>query len=382
MVDQGIFAWQYSADAESGWDSSSWVYDEERYWGGFPAKGDVDADAGELPEWAIGPFRKYAGNPVLAPSASWDRGRFGGGVHNGAIIRAGGRFHYVYRGERSCEPIDGIDYICKIGLAESVDGRRFTRITSDAPLFGADDPFSYEDVSLVRLGKTYHLFCNRWDWKRIDDPAVSGCWHATSTDLRRWTEHGLVYPDAERIHRNGVVLCDPDNRPVRVDGHYLMYVNGHVIGRSNDLLHWESTQLETRWPGGEGCFAMADYSDDPDDILLFTGGHHSGHFYAIGEVRFSKRDPASPLAWLPRPVLHAEARYPHESGCSASDPARRVSPYRDCIFFNGLTRHDGRWWIYYGGSEYYTCVATATVRGDRPTSGTDPPHPAGRHRRS
>lgn len=201
-------------------------------------------------------------------------------MHNGAIIRAGGRFHYVYRGERSCEPIDGIDYICKIGLAESADGLRFTRITSDAPLFGADDPFSYEDVSLVRLGETFHLFCNRWDWERIDDPAVSGCWLATSTDLRHWTEHGLVYPDAERIHRNGVVLCDPDNRPVRVDGHYLMY---------------------------------------------------------------------------------AEARYPHESGCSASDPARRVSPYRDCIFFNGVTRYDGRWWIYYGGSEYYTCVATAPI---------------------
>lgn len=174
-------------------------------------------------------------------------------MHNGAIIRAGGRFHYVYRGERSCEPIDGIDYICKIGLAESADGLRFTRITSDAPLFGADDPFSYEDVSLVRLGETFHLFCNRWDWERIDDPAVSGCWLATSTDLRHWTEHGLVYPDAERIHRNGVVLCDPDNRPVRVDGHYLMYLNGHVIGRSSDLLHWESTQLETRWPGGEGA---------------------------------------------------------------------------------------------------------------------------------
>ena len=83
-------------------------------------------------------------------------------------------------------------------------------------------------------------------------------------------------------------------------------------------------------------------------------------------MRFSKRDPESPLAWLPRPVLHAESRYPHESGCSASDPAQKVSPYRDCIFFNGLTRHDGRWWIYYGGSEYYTCLATAPVSRSEP----------------
>lgn len=247
MADDGIFDWQYSVDAESGWELSSWVYDEERYWSGFPPKGETDAQPARLPEWAVGPFRKYAGNPVLGPSAgAWDRGRFGGGVHNGAIVRAAGRFHYVYRGERPCEPVDGIDYLCKIGLAESADGHRFTKVTTGAPLFGADDPFSYEDVSLVRLGGTFHLFCNRWDWKRIDDPAVSGCWHASSTDLRRWKEHGLVYPNADRIHRNGVVLCGPDNRPVRVDGSYLMYVNGHIVGRSDDLEHWESTQLTTR----------------------------------------------------------------------------------------------------------------------------------------
>ena len=46
---------------------------------------------------------------------------------------------------------------------------------------------------------------------------------------------------------------------------------------------------------------------------------------------------------------------------SAGDPDRRISPYRDCIFFNGLTLHDGRWWLYYGGSEYYTCLATARI---------------------
>ena len=90
-----------------------------------------------------------------------------------------------------------------------------------------------------------------------------------------------------------------------------MYINGHIIGRSKDLLHWESTPLETPGPGG--VLRPADYSNDPEDILLFTGGHHSSHFYAIGEVQFSKRDPESPLTWLPRPVLHAELCYPHEN---------------------------------------------------------------------
>ena len=48
MADQEIFAWQYSVDAESGWETSAWIYDEERYRGGFPPKGDAD-DAAGLP---------------------------------------------------------------------------------------------------------------------------------------------------------------------------------------------------------------------------------------------------------------------------------------------------------------------------------------------
>jgi len=36
----------------------------------------------------------------LAPSKDgWDCGRYGGGVHNGSIIKKDGRFYYRYRGE-------------------------------------------------------------------------------------------------------------------------------------------------------------------------------------------------------------------------------------------------------------------------------------------
>jgi hypothetical protein len=86
-------------------------------------------------------------------------------------------------------------------------------------------------------------------------------------------------------------------------------------------------------------------------------------------VLFSKSDPERPLTYLPGPVLRAESQYPWEDGRSAEPPHRPISSFRDCIFFNGLTQHNGKWWLYYGGSEYYTCLATAPVK-------TDPsPHP-------
>jgi len=114
------------------------------------------------------------------------------------------------------------------------------------------------------------------------------------------------------------------------------------------------------FPGGECSFALTDYdSKNPGNIILFTGGNHTGHFYAVGEVLFSKKNPEKPLAYLPRPVLAANPKFPYEHGFSAEAPFEPVSSFADCIFFNGLTKYKGKWWFYYGGSEYYTCLATS-----------------------
>ena len=47
---------------------------------------------------------------------------------------------------------------------------------------------------------------------------------------------------------------------------------------------------------------------------------------------------------------------------TAEPPHHPISSFADCIFFNGLTRHNGKWWLYYGGSEYYTCLATTPTK--------------------
>ena len=160
-----------------------------------------------------------------------------------------------------------------------------------------------------------------------------------------------------------MVVQDPQNNAVRINGKFVMYINDGLIAYSDDLLHWESEEVSDLWPGGEGCFALAEHDPSrPEDLVLFTGGHHHGHFYAIGQVLFSKGDPTKALVYLPRPMLSADPSIPHESGHRATPPHDPISTFRDCIFFNGLTRHAGKWWMYYGGSEYYTCLATAVAR--------------------
>ena len=370
----GLFDWQMptSEKRRESWDR--FAFDTKRWWGSFPRE-EARAEQGlrDDPElfaeftWAVGPFQKHAANPVLAPSpGKWDCGRYDGGVHNGATVRHDGKFHYVYRGER---PIDvrqnsDINYICDIGLATSDDGVNFTKDEHYGPFFRHREfrRYSYEDVCLVRHEGVYHLYCNQWLWEDHQNPQINGTFLATSTDLRRWQRHGIVFPKATRIHRNGVVVQDPDNNAVRLNGKFVMYVNDGIMAYSDDLIHWESEEITDLWPGGEGCFALTNHdAARPDDLVLFTGGHHHGHFYAVGQVLFNQRDPANALSYLPRPMLTADPTIPHESGRRAQPPHDPISSFRDCIFFNGLTRHAGRWWMYYGGSEYYTCLATAAA---------------------
>jgi len=227
------------------------------------------------------------------------------------------------------------DYICDIGVATGDDGVHFTKDTANSPFFrkGTDHRYSYEDVNLVEYQGVYYLFCNQWDWEHQADHSVNGTFLATSTDLLHWKKHGIVFPKATRTHRNGVVLHDPQNRAVKVDRKFIMYINDGLMAYSDDLIHWESRDVKERWPGGEGCLALAHYSKEkPEDIILFTGGNHTGHFYAIGEVLFSATDPEKPRAWLPRPFAKGRAASWTPAGpsrlTSTSIPSRSMKSRR------------------------------------------------------
>lgn len=149
---------------------------------------------------------------------------------------------------------------------------------------------------------------------------------------------------------------------IKVNGEYVMYIDGGLIAYSEDLLHWKSEENANAMPGGECCFALGEYDPShPDNMILFTGGAHTGHFYGVGEILLTKADVTRPVHYLPRSPLFAEAKYPYENGFAAEAPHKFISSFADCIFFNGLTRYDGKWWVYYGGSEYYTCLTTAPV---------------------
>ena len=352
-------------------DYANWrrrAFNPTRWWGNFPHNMKVPANEFATYPWAVGPFVKYAGNPVLRPShtpGAWDQGCFnnGGGVHNGAIIVKGNRFYYIYRGTRPLhDPHNpAVNYICNIGVAISKDGIHFQKDAAASPIFKKGyHQYSYEDPDVSEYKGTYYLFCNQWDWNNMGDHKINGTFLATSKDLVHWKTIGIVFPNSIRLHRNAVVLQSPHNQAIRVHGKFVMYLDNGLIAYSKNMRHWVTRRRRLHYPGGEVCFALGNYSRrHRQRIVLFTGGHFTGHYYAIGEVLFSARNPAKPRAYLPAPVVMANPQIPYENGFSATNHAKAVSSFDDTIFFTGLTRHAGKWWMYYGGSEYYTCLATA-----------------------
>jgi predicted GH43/DUF377 family glycosyl hydrolase len=224
---------------------------------------------------------------------------------------------------------------------------------------------SFEEPHIVEHEGRYYMYINRWDWAHHNDPAHCGTYLAVSDDLLHWEHHGLVFSTARRPHIASKVVQDPHNRAVRDPrGRFVMYINDRLMAYSEDLLFWESKELATGWPGGEICMVFAHYQPANDDrVVVFTGGNHTGHFYAEGEVLFSLKEPEKPLEWLPRPILTADTGIPYEDGFAAEPPHQPISHWRDTVWGCGMTLFRGRWYNYYGGSEYYTCLATAPAPG-------------------
>ena len=197
------------------------------------------------PEWAIGPFKRYEGNPIMKP-----QGKFGTwesqNAYNPAVIVRDNRFLMLYRGENSDTTLFK-HYRSQIGFAESEDGIHWKRYHKNPVLkaeFAYELPGGLEDPRLVELDGTYYVYYTAYC---ADKHSFWLC-VATSTDMKRWTKHGPIWGDWNiKNIKNGAILTDPSNRPVKVNGKYVLYCSGDNTAHicySEDLIHWEIKDME------------------------------------------------------------------------------------------------------------------------------------------
>ena len=299
---------------------------------------------GNWPAWAIGPFVRYGGNPLLRPQGTgWESHN----VYNPGVLFDQGKFRMLYRAQ-------GRPITSRAGYAESLDGVNFTR--NPEPLIDATEPFEQkyglEDARFFKREGTYYTFYTG----NKPQGGMALC-EATSTDGTHWQKLGPVVPDT----KNGAVVCDPNGAPVKINGKYVMFVGGNRFGvcYSDDMTTWSPVtnidmQLPPTWVRPyEPCVAVTDHSrGHPDDVVLFIAGTLNGKgkwYYAISEVLFSKADLTKKVEQLDDCIM--QPREPYESG-----------QYKNCLWMNCIISHNQHWMMYYGAGDRNVGLATAPMK--------------------
>ena len=353
------------------------------------------ASAAPLPaqsprDWMLGPFEKpREANPVLTPrSTSTFRSPISDSTvrweeyatFNPAAVVRNGKVAMLYRAEDSSgdEKIGG--HTSRLGLAESVDGLRFTR--RDAPVLFPDRdaqranewPGGVEDPRLVQTDDgTYVLTYTQWN---RDVPRLA---IATSRDLLTWTKHGPAFAAAEggkylrTETKSGAILSRVvGDRLVatRVNGKYWMYFNvpDILIATSDDLIRWTPVadadgKLAKVLSARPGYFDSWLVEPGPPAILtergivlLYNAGNSATYgapglparVYTAGQALFDRRNPLKLIARTDEPFLRP------------SEPYERTGQYKEgTTFVEGLVFFRGRWLLYYGMADSRVGVAVS-----------------------
>jgi predicted GH43/DUF377 family glycosyl hydrolase len=308
---------------------------------------------GGLPAWAIGPFTRYAGNPVLTPptvptaATEWEWPE----AFNPGVVVVGGVFHMLYRGAASGN-------YSSIGAATSTDGHHFTPAPGNPVIKRTlpSETHGVEDPRLYYLDGKYYAFFTGYNGTTTDIN------EAVSANAVNWQQIGPVIDGT----KNAAVVADPQGTPVKIGGHYLMYygqTGGTYLAESSDLQHWSTLgAVNPHFPASyvpyEFCVAVTGYQTTAggpvhNDIDLFVAGELMGHrswFYAISEIEFSRAGLTSAAAQLHVPALFPQAPY----------EIYGFTPHT--VFMNDIAFYRGQWWMFYGAGDSVTALANAPLR--------------------
>jgi beta-1,2-mannosidase len=286
----------------------------------------------------LGPFEKYAGNPILEPDPSHDwESAF---LFNPAAIVVGDRVALLYRAQNAAR-------VSAIGLAFSRDGLHFSR--RPEPVLTPTEPYEsqgVEDARVIRVGRRYYM-----TYTGYDGTSALLCL-ATSRDLVHWTKHGPLFPDfkdplagGKPWSKSGAILATP------IRGTYWMWFgdSNHYWARSRDLIHWEHGPVDD--PAARPVFAWESSLIEPgpppiltsDNKILLVyngraagGGGYTEGQYSGGQLLIDPRDPTQAIARLEHPFIFPT---------SADEQNGQVN---NVVFSEGLVHFRRRWFLYFG----------------------------------
>ncbi len=303
---------------------------------------DAMTESDAMPEadaaWQVGPFEKYANNPILVPQGeTWEAKD----VFNPAAWTDGETVWMLYRAEDTTGT--GVWHgTSRIGLAGSTDGFTFEREPEPVlePTETWETPGGCEDPRVVKVGETFYLTYTAYDGE------TARLALASSNDLRAWTKHGLVFPDRGWT-KSGAILTTP------VDSTYWMYFGDTNIwaAHSTDLLNWTVVEEPVLRPR-PGYFDSRLVEPGPqplltdDGIVLLYNAADSALVYAAGQALFDPADPTKLIARTDTPFM------------TPTTVLEQTGQVPNVVFIQGLVAFKDRWFLYFGMGDSGIGVAT------------------------
>jgi beta-1,2-mannobiose phosphorylase / 1,2-beta-oligomannan phosphorylase len=292
----------------------------------------------DVEPWHMGPWQKLP-DPILSPPAS---GFYSRNIYNMATVRRGEEIVMIFRGEDEAEPPTQVTG--RLGLAHSRDGIRFE--CEPQPVLVPQEWYEsrgVEDPRLIEVDGTYVLTYTSYDGE------TARLCLATSTDLRSWTRHGLLFPDFpanKNWTKSGAIL------PQKINGRYPMYFgDSHMwIAWSSDLIHWEFEPEPVLSPR-EGFFDARLVEPGPppmltdEGILLIYNSADLDNRYAAGFALFDAQEPRRLLKRSARPFIEPTQEW------------EKVGYVPNVVFVESLEKVGNQWFLYYGGADRYVGLA-------------------------
>lgn len=307
-----------------------------------------ELDNDDTASWAFGRWRKLA-DPIMSPRPSGFDSR---NIYNVAAVSQGDEIHMIVRGEDAAEAPGHVTG--RLGLATSRDGFHFEREAN--PVLVPEQDYEVrgvEDPRLIQVDGTFYLTYSAYDGHK------ARLCMATSTDMRSWQRHGVLFPEFAPFSdwtKSGAILPERLSQG-RFKGKYIMYFGDTDmwLAHSEDLLNWTYEPEPVIRPRlGKFDARLVEPGPPPlrtrEGILQIYNSADLATRYSAGYALFDLNDPTKLLRRSETPFI---------------EPTRdwEIEGYVPLVVFvEGLVKRDGQWLLYFGGADRHVGVAATEFR--------------------
>ncbi|HSA84522.1 MAG TPA: hypothetical protein VLF20_06595 [Patescibacteria group bacterium] len=300
-------------------------------------------------------FTRFAGNPILKPSLELDWQKKG--AFNPAAIYENGIVHIVYRGQAE----DGTSVF---GYATSIDGVHIDE-HYHSPIYVPREDFEkpthkgnsgVEDPRITKINDRFYMtytaydgtnpprvaltsisvadfLARKWNWERPKLISPPGVDDKDACIIKQKDGNGYV-----AFHRLGDVMWLDFLRDL--DFPEKKFLSGGIIAQARPD-KWDNVKIGLSCPPLE---------TDAGWLMIYHGVEKPGNIYQVGAMLLDYADPRKILGRTDEPILSPEMDY------------EKVGQVPNVVFPCGAVVIDGIIYMYYGGADSVTGVATMPLQ--------------------